>query len=103
MSSFEDLETDARFGVVLSFANHKTYDGNTRISTEGYFDKCHALLEPGGLLLFESHPPELEGDGLEAVCEIIAERFHVMDRRILREGTFLDRDRTFLAAQKESR
>lgn len=103
VSSFEDLETDASFGAVLSFANHKTYDGNTRISTEAYFDKCHALLEPGGLLLFESHPPELEGDGLEGVCEIIAERFHVMNRCILREGTFLDRNRTFLVARKEGR
>ena len=67
-SSFEDFTSHERFGAVLSFANHKTYDGNTRISIEGFVDKCHQLLEPGGLLVFESHPPELEGDGLEKVC-----------------------------------
>lgn len=100
-TSFEDFESEERFGAVLSFANHKTYDGNTKISIEGFFDKCHTLLEPGGLLLFESHPPELEGDGLEGVCQVIAERFQIVERRILLEGGFLDRDRTFVVARKE--
>ncbi|MEP6624311.1 MAG: methyltransferase domain-containing protein, partial [Acidimicrobiia bacterium] len=60
--AFEDFTNEDGFDDVLSFANHHTYDGNTRQSLDEFFARCHALTNPGGRLVFESHPPELEGD-----------------------------------------
>jgi len=100
VSAFESRPLDARFDVVLSFANHSTYDGNTRQSLGEYFDRCHALVEPGGWLLFESHPPAHEGSGLERVLALVADRFRIEEHRVIEDGTFLDRGRTFVAARR---
>ncbi len=98
--AFEDFPARAPFDAVLSFANHSTYDGNTRQPIERYFQRCGDLLAPGGLLLFESHTPQHEGDGLQHVREIISRRFAVREKRILDVGSFLDRGRTFIVAVK---
>lgn len=100
VSAFEDLPPSDPYEAVLSFANHSTYDGNTRQSIEEYFTRCRDLLVPGGLLLFESHPPQHEGSGLTGVCEIIGQLFVVREQRILSAGTFLDRGRTFILAER---
>lgn len=96
---FEQWRGGADYDVVLSFANHATYDGNTRQSLREYFDRCAAALRPGGLLLFESHPPELEGAGLAGVLETIDRRFERIECRVLAYGSFLDRGRTFLVGR----
>ena len=64
VAAFEDFASDERFDDVLSFANHHTYDGNTQQPLEEYFERCHDFTKPGGRLIFESHPAELEGRGL---------------------------------------
>lgn len=99
VSSFEEFRTEERFDAVLSFANHSTYDKNTRQSLESYFDRCRELLEPEGVLLFESHPPAHEGEGLKDVVRIIGERFRMLESGVLDYGTFLDRGRTFIMAE----
>jgi len=98
--SFEDFACRETFDAVLSFANHRTYDGNTRQPIGQYFRRCRELVKPGGLLLFESHPPAHEGQGLEGVCSIIEELFAVKERRVLEYGTFLDRGRTYIVARR---
>jgi len=100
VSSFEDFETDERFDDVLSFANHHTYDGNTHQSLEEYFTHCHRLLRPGGRLIFESHPPVLEGAAFGRTLEIIERSFEVTTSEIHEYGTFLDRDRRFLVCER---
>lgn len=100
VSAFEDLETSERFDVVLSFANHATYDRNTRQPLVDYLARCRALLKPGGQLLFESHPPAHEGAGLADVVARIRDGFAVEEMRVLDYGTFLDRGRTFIAARR---
>jgi SAM-dependent methyltransferase len=99
-SSFESYAAAGTWDVVLSFANHTTYDGNTRQTVEDYFRKCRDLVAPGGRLLFESHAPAYEGEGLQGVCEIIARLFRIRERRVLSAGTFLDRGRTFIVAER---
>jgi SAM-dependent methyltransferase len=98
-SGFEDAPLTGPFDVVMSLANHSTYDGQTAHSLEAYFDRCHALLRPGGLLVFESHAPSFEGDKLDKVCDIIGARFDIRERRLLDYGTYLDRGRTLVLAQ----
>ncbi len=97
-ASFDEFETNQLFDAVLSFANHTTYDGNSNLLIKSYFEKCKKLIKPNGLLLFESHPPQLEGPGLKKVCQIIDEEFTIVEQRILNDGTFLDRNRTFIMA-----
>jgi spermidine synthase len=97
-TAFEDFEVSRKYDAVLSFANHSTYDGNTRQTVEEYILRCRSLLRPGGLFLFESHPPAYEGDGLAEVCRIIESHFHVEQCSVLDYGTFLDQGRTFIVA-----
>jgi SAM-dependent methyltransferase len=99
-SEFENWDSDGRYEVILSFANHSTYDQQTRQNVESYFKKCDALLEEGGLLVFESHAPDFEGDKLGGVLDLIGSTFNVTETRVLKYGTFLDTGRTLVVAEK---
>ncbi len=101
VSSFEEFDDrDERFDDVVSFANHHTYDGNTHQGLEEYFARCHAVLRPAGRLIFESHPPALEGRDFAKTVAII-EGFFTIDRSEIHQyGTFLDRDRRFIVATR---
>ena len=99
-SSFEAFETEERFDVVLSFANHSTADGNTEQSLEDYFARCAELTRPGGRLLFESHPPAHEGDGLTLALEAIERHFEIEEKEVLDYGNFLDGGRTFASCRR---
>ncbi len=102
VSSFEDFDARGeQFDDVLSFANHHTYDGNTHQGLEEYFDRCHAVLGPGGRLIFESHPPALEGRDFARTVAIIEERFTIERSEVHQYGTFLDRDRRFIVATRK--
>jgi cyclopropane fatty-acyl-phospholipid synthase-like methyltransferase len=97
--AFEDFTSSEGFDAVLSFANHSTYDGNTRQSVEEYFLRCRSLLRPGGLFLFESHAPAYEGDDIIEVCRLIETHFQLEHRSVLNYGTYLDRGRTFIVGR----
>ena len=100
VAAFEDFETDDTFDDVLSFANHHTYDGNTHQSLEEYFARCHELTRPEGRLIFESHPPEIEGAHFGETVKII-ERFYDIERSEVHDyGTFLDKNRRFIVAAR---
>ncbi len=94
--AFEDLTTDEQFDDVLSFANHHTYDGNTRQSLDEYFARCYAYTKPGGRLIFESHPPELEGSGFGRTLAIIERYYDVTQDEVHQFGTHLDAGRRFI-------
>lgn len=98
--AFEDLSECGPYDLVLSFANHSTVDHNTRQPLERYFERCRTLLAPGGTLLFESHPPAHEGEGLASVRGLLSDHFHLEEDRVLDYGTFLDRGRTFIRARR---
>lgn len=103
VTSFEDFDPgDERFDDVLSFANHHTYDGNTRQGLDDYFRRCHELLRPGGRLIFESHPPALEGRDFARTVEIIERYFDLERSEVHRYGTFLDQDRRFLVGVRRT-
>ena len=98
--AFEDFETGDAFAIVLSLASHHTYDGNSRQSLEDYFARCYSLTRPGGLLVFESHPPDLESHGFGNALAIL-ERYFALERSEVHVyGTFLDKGRRFLVAKR---
>jgi len=98
VAAFEAFETDEQFDDVLSFANHHTYDGNTHQSLEEYFERCHALTRPGGRLIFESHPPEIEGTHFGETVKIIERLYDIERNEVHDYGTFLDKNRRFVVA-----
>ena len=96
VNSFEEFAEEGAFDDVLSFANHHTYDGNTSQALDDYFARCHRLTRPGGRLLFESHPPELEGRDFPETVAIIRRYFEIETHEVPDYGTFLDRGRHFI-------
>ncbi len=100
-TTFEVFIASEPADIVLSFANHSTFDGNTEQTVRTYIEKCHQILRPDGLLLFESHHPTYESkESLEETCKIITEMFSLQERRILQSKNFFDNGRTFIVARK---
>jgi SAM-dependent methyltransferase len=95
---FENFEPGRKFDVVASFANHSTFDGNTKHTLEEYFDKCRILLESDGIFLFESHAPAYEGEALDSVICLIEDRFSIVEKTVLDTGKRFDDGRTLLVA-----
>lgn len=102
VEAFENYAHDQTFDCVISFANHSTFDGNTKQSLSEYFQKCSAHLKNGGSFLFESHPPFMEKDTFENTAELIEEHFSISERSVLTYGTYLDTGRTFIVGTKRS-
>jgi len=100
---FEDLnEEQSTFDVILSLANHSTFDGNTKQSLDSYFNKIYGLLTEDGQLIFESHPPAIEPvDTLNNTINLIEKYFTAT--KIEAEGLdgFLDKDRTYFICTKK--
>ena len=97
-SSFEDIKVEQRYEVLLSFANHSTYDGQTSQDLDQYFAKCHGMLEHNGIMVFESHARGFEHPSVEHTFEIMSHRFKIGDKKLLDYGTELDRGRTMAIA-----
>jgi 2-polyprenyl-3-methyl-5-hydroxy-6-metoxy-1,4-benzoquinol methylase len=103
VSSFEDFSIDQKFDDVISFANHTTYDRNTKQNLDDYFARCHALIRTGGRLLFESHPPEIESTHFGSVLVALEKYFEIDKSEAYQFGTFLDRNRIYLIATRRER
>jgi SAM-dependent methyltransferase len=99
-AGFEEARLVGSYDIVMSLANHSTYDGQTRYDIQSYFDRCVSLLRPSGSFIFESHTPSFEGNGIEQVCDMIAQRLEVKHRAVYNYGTYLDRGRTFVVAER---
>lgn len=100
-SSFESLESQPMYDVVLSFANHSTFDKNTKQDVNSYFQKIASTLNKGGILVFESHPPDFEDQTkLDNVINIIKTFFSIEYIKQLPLQGFLDKGRTYLLAKK---
>jgi SAM-dependent methyltransferase len=100
-SSFENLKLQASYDVVLSFANHSTFDKNTKQSIESYFSQITSALNDEGTLIFESHPPAFEDKTkLEKVITTMEKFLHVDEIKQLPMQGFLDKGRTYIIARK---
>jgi cyclopropane fatty-acyl-phospholipid synthase-like methyltransferase len=102
VTSFEDFSPESPFECVISFANHSTYDGNTKQSLDDYFSKCANLLTENGLFLFESHPPVIEKENFHKTINMIGQYFSISSVTELKYGNHLDANRTFIVASKNN-
>ncbi len=100
--TFEEFSQEEKYDVILSFANHSTYDQNTQQSVDNYFKKCSQHLPDRGLLLFESHYPGYETpDQLKAVLDILQNYFNIKKSYVLTRGASGDKGRTFAVCEKK--
>ena len=104
-SSFEDYNPgNKKFDVILSLANHSTFDGNTKQSLEDYFKKISTLLANNGKLIFESHPPQIEPvEKLKKTLVLISKYFEIEEKPIIAMKGFLDKNRTYVVGRKRLR
>ena len=57
--NFASNKINEKFDIVLSLANHHTFDEGISL-TENYFKKIINLLNINGMLVLESHHPQIE-------------------------------------------
>jgi len=75
--SFDDLEITEPYSMVLSLANHHTFDGNMRPEFRTYMEQIRNICVPGGKLIFESHPGEHKKPFLKEQLESIQNLFQI--------------------------
>jgi len=100
---FKDYHPSGQtFEVILSLANHSTFDGNTKQSIDSYFQSIAKLLTENGELIFESHPPQIEPkEKLEQTLSVIEKYFTIEENLHIKLKGFLDKNRTYIIARKK--
>jgi SAM-dependent methyltransferase len=57
-SDFDSFDLADSYDIVISLANHHTFDENMRPDFREYMEKIRSVMPVDGMLLFESHPGE---------------------------------------------
>jgi SAM-dependent methyltransferase len=102
--AFEDYSSShGSFDIILSLANHCTFDGNTKQNIDSYFKKISYLLVDEGQIVFESHPPEIEPkEVLDKTINILKKYFLIEEEPYVNMDGFLDRNRHYIIARKKA-
>lgn len=85
--SFLDYKPERLYSVVLSFATHWTDDQNYRVRLQDHFLRIHAMMEPGGLLIFESHSADVGNAEFYAALQEMRCHFSWNGCRSMARGT----------------
>lgn len=99
-TSFEEFRSDEKFDVILSFANHSTFDGKTKQSIDDYFARCFEFCSDDGRMIFESHHPNYEKD-LDEVLKVIEKYFIKENKKKISSGGYYDIGRTVIVYRKK--
>ncbi len=99
-SKFEEFLISKKYDIILSLANHSTYDGETEFNLDEYFLKISELLTEKGTLIFESHHPYIEKD-LTKVGKTIENFFNINKVFIYESENFIDNGRTWMLCEKK--
>ena len=93
--NFFDFHTEKKFDVVMSLANHTTYDGGIKNYIE-YFEHTKKFLNKNGIMIFESHHPEIENDNdLKIILEFLKKSFEITYSGIYKFNNYADDKRKF--------
>ena len=94
---FMDYNFRKKYDVILSLANHHTYDGGIT-DTKHYFNKIKSLLNPGGEIYLESHHPQIETEEVFYALykKYLSENFKIIRNIKYENKNFLDNGRSFL-------
>jgi len=99
-ADFLKYKFDRNFDVILSLANHSTFDQGIKDSDD-YFKKIYSLLKDNGFLILESHSPYYESNEkfLKVVNNFIGS-FKIVNKGIYNFGNYYDSGRTYLILKK---
>lgn len=82
-STFEDLPITSSYSMVLSLANHHTFDGNMRPDFRKYMERIRSIMESGGQLIFESHPEEYKDPLLKKHLDSVVDLFKIESEKVV--------------------
>lgn len=85
--SFIDYRPERLYSVVLSFATHWTDDMNYRVRLQDHLLRIHAMMEAGGLLIFESHSADVGNPEFYSSLEEMRSHFSWDGCRSVARGT----------------
>lgn len=83
----QDFTPDSPYTVLFSFATHWTDDENYRVPIREHFERCANYLEPGGLLVFETHAADVGNSQFYEAVEEIGDLFNLQSKRDTDQGT----------------
>ena len=97
---FLKYQINDTFDVVLSLANHSTFDKGIN-DTRLYFEKIDKLLKKNGILVLESHSPLYEPPlQFEEIVKKYCKKYKILKEGIYKFGNFYDFKRKFYIFQK---
>ncbi len=99
---FLKFETKTKFDLILSLANHTTFDKKIK-SSEIYFNKALDLLDNNGTILIESHHPKYEKkDDFDRMIDDLVKKFklNIINHNKLLTGSYYDDNRYFYFLKK---
>jgi SAM-dependent methyltransferase len=85
--SFLDYRPERLYSVVLSFATHWTDDKNYRVQLQDHLLRIHAMMESGGLLVFETHSADVGNPEFYSALEEMRGHFSWDSCRSMARGT----------------
>jgi SAM-dependent methyltransferase len=83
----QDFAAHAQYSVLFSFATHWTDDENYRVPLREHFERCAAYLQPGGLLVFETHAADVGNAAFYQAIATFSDLFRVESKRDSDRGT----------------
>jgi SAM-dependent methyltransferase len=83
----QDFAAQAQYSVLFSFATHWTDDENYRVPLREHFERCAAYLQPGGLLVFETHAADVGNAAFYEAIATFSDLFSVESKRDTDRGT----------------
>jgi len=101
---FEEFITDKKYEIIFSLANDDTIDGNTKFTFNQYMKKIQDLLQPKGLLMWETISPDTyDPDLFKPKRRILEERFTLLEERMVKSEYPINvPERRFLVLQKNN-
>tara|TARA_B110001454_G_scaffold171486_1_gene162323 strand:+ start:1467 stop:2141 length:675 start_codon:yes stop_codon:yes gene_type:complete len=101
---FEDYQTDKKYNIIFSLANDDTIDGNTQFSFNEYINKIQKLLQPNGLLMWETISPDTYDPELfEPKQKILEKSFNLLEERMVKSEYPINvPERRFLVLEKRN-
>ncbi len=89
-----------KFDIVLSLANHTTYDGGIKNYVD-YFNHIIKFMDKSSILIFETHHPEIENKNqIENIISYLIKYFKIKQRGVYKFNNYADDNREFFILEK---
>ncbi|HNQ95817.1 MAG TPA: class I SAM-dependent methyltransferase [Anaerolineales bacterium] len=100
---FQDFQPTGMYNAIFSFASHWTDDEQLRPDFGEYMKQIHALLAPGGVLVFESHTADIDNPAFDSHMERQREWFDWNGSKLLynrQRGLYIMRKKSAVGSSR---